>query len=77
MLQAAVGRVGASRVPFRHPRLARTCPLHSTDDKDLGEAIEAFLKAEKVPAFLEFSQQTSQAIFGSGIPNQVGRRHPL
>jgi protein disulfide-isomerase A1 len=41
------------------------------DDKDLGEAIEAFLKAEKVPAFLEFSQQTSQAIFGSGIPHQV------
>ncbi len=42
-----------------------------TDNTDLGEAIEAFLKAEKVPAFLEFSQQTSQAIFGSGIPHQV------
>ncbi|KAI7840070.1 hypothetical protein COHA_006200 [Chlorella ohadii] len=41
------------------------------DNTDLGEAIEAFLKAEKVPAFLEFSQQTSQAIFGSGIPHQV------
>jgi len=47
-------------------------PSSSADNKDLGEAIEAFLKAEKVPAFLEFSQQTSQAIFGSGIPHQVG-----
>lgn len=36
-----------------------------------GETIEAFIKAEKLPAFTEFSQDTSSAIFGSGINNQV------
>jgi len=41
------------------------------DNKDLGDALEAFIKAEKLPAFTEFSQDTSQAIFGSGINNQV------
>lgn len=41
------------------------------DSKDVGEALEAFIKAEKLPAFTEFSQDTSQAIFGSGINNQV------
>ena len=37
----------------------------------MGEALEAFIKAEKLPAFTEFSQDTSQAIFGSGINHQV------
>lgn len=35
------------------------------------KTLEAFIKAEKLPAFTEFSQETSQAIFGSGINNQV------
>lgn len=38
---------------------------------ELGEGLEAFIKAEKLPAFIEFSQDTSQAIFGSGISHQV------
>lgn len=54
----------------RH-HLHPTCPL--AENKDVGEALEAFIKAEKLPAFTEFSQETSQAIFGSGINNQVRR----
>ncbi|PSC75600.1 disulfide isomerase-like 1-4 [Micractinium conductrix] len=41
------------------------------DALDLGDGLEAFIKAEKLPAFTEFSQDTSSAIFGSGINSQV------
>ncbi|KAI3433908.1 hypothetical protein D9Q98_003710 [Chlorella vulgaris] len=41
------------------------------EGKAAGEALDDFIKAEKLPAFTEFSQETSQAIFGSGISHQV------
>lgn len=47
---------------------------HPTEGKAAGEALDDFIKAEKLPAFTEFSQETSQAIFGSGISHQVGAR---
>lgn len=40
-------------------------------DDDLGQRLAAFLNAEKVPAFLEFSQAAGPRIFGSGIDHQV------
>jgi hypothetical protein len=47
---------------------------HPAEGKAAGEALDDFIKAEKLPAFTEFSQETSQAIFGSGITHQVGAR---
>lgn len=40
---------------------------------DFAAQLEAFAKAEKLPAYIEFSQETSQTIFGAGIAHQVGR----
>lgn len=37
----------------------------------LGEDLTAFLLAEKLPPFIEFSRDTQQKIFGSGIDKQV------
>ena len=37
----------------------------------IGDRLTAFLTAEKLPAFLEFSPKTSGRIFGSGVSSQV------
>jgi hypothetical protein len=42
------------------------------DSSSLSDSLAAFIKAEKLPAFTEFSQETSSSIFGSGINHQVG-----
>jgi protein disulfide-isomerase A1 len=46
---------------------------HPTFNGDLNpiEALNAFVKAERLPAFIEFSQATAKYIFDSGIDNQV------
>ena len=40
-------------------------------DGELHEKLNALLVAEKLPAFVEFSPQMSQRIFGSGIDHQI------
>jgi protein disulfide-isomerase A1 len=35
------------------------------------EKLEAFIKAEKLPAYLEFAKETQGKIFNSGIPKQI------
>ena len=45
--------------------------VESEDAGGLALGLAAFIKAEKLPPFTEFTQQTSQAIFGSGINHQV------
>ena len=54
------------------PPACPTCP--PTDSSSLSDSLAAFIKAEKLPAFTEFSQETSSSIFGSGINHQVGGR---
>lgn len=43
----------------------------SFEGKDLSEKLAAFIKAEKLPAYLEFSAASSSDIFGSGVNHQV------
>ena len=61
-----------SSLPPRRPR-ARSADGHASFvGEDLSAKLGAFVKAEKLPAFIEFSSETSQDIFGSGINQQVG-----
>ena len=40
-------------------------------EKDLDEQLVDFVKEEKIPAYIEFTSQSSNSIFGSGIHHQV------
>lgn len=40
----------------------------AADDK---EALKSWVKAEKVPPYVEFTEENQEAIFGSGIPLNV------
>lgn len=71
---AATARGGRRRSLLTADPPPCSLPLLQTStpaEKDLEKALAAFVAAEKLPAFLEFSQETSQSIFGSGISNQV------
>ena len=41
-------------------------------DASLDQQLAAFLLAEKLPPYIEFSQAAQKQIFGSGIKHQVG-----
>ena len=41
-------------------------------DASLDQQLVAFLLAEKLPPYIEFSQAAQKQIFGSGIKHQVG-----
>ena len=48
-----------------------SAPGADTGGESLDEQLEAFLKAEKLPAYLEFKQANQGDIFQSGISKQV------